>query len=139
MKKPGKHTVAALLCMAAGVAASCGKMPMNGLLDGRWQLMAVERHADGVIEYPAYTYYDIYLHLMELKRGSAEGAVPLMGKPARFQQTADSLHVRMIGAKAKEMPPFGMNDTIQHFAIEELDDEAMKLNSDYARLTFRKF
>ena len=128
-----------LLGMATGMCLSCGKMPMNGLLDGRWQLMQVERHADGGVEHPAWTYYDVSLELIELKRGSEEGAVPLMGMHARFQRTADSLHVRMIGARAKDMLPFGMNDTIQHFGIEQLDDTSMKLNSAYARLTFRKF
>lgn len=118
---------------------SCGKMPINGDLDGRWQLMRIDRHEDEMQVYPEYTYYDVSLHLMELKRKADKEEVGLFGLRARFRQTDDSLHIKMIRCKAAQMPPYGMNDTIQHFAVEKLDSKKMILNSDYARLTFRKF
>lgn len=114
-------------------------MPMNGDLDGRWQLMAIDCHEDGVRTVPEYTYYDVSLRLMELKRKGDEDELGIFGFRARFERTDDSLHIRMIRCKAAQMPPYGMNDTIQHFAVEKLDSKRMILNSDYARLTFRKF
>ena len=119
---------------------SCAKKPINGDLDGRWQLMTIDRHEDGMITQPQDTYYDITLHLMELKqKKESQDELGIWGLKARFKHTEDSLHILMINCKQSQMPAFGMNDTIQHFAVEELSKKRMTLNSDYARLSFRKF
>ena len=120
--------------------ASCAKKPINGDLDGRWQLMTIDCHEDGTQTKPEYTYYSFSLHLMDLKH--REEGVEIMGtvgKPGRFNHTEDSLHIRMVNCKQSQMPIYGMNDTIQHFAVEELNKKKMILNSEYARLSFRKF
>lgn len=119
---------------------SCGKMPINGNLDGRWQLMTIDCHENGEQTYPEYTYYDVSLHLMEQKRKTANNETSLFfGLKARFQHIDDSLHIQMIRCTKKSVIPFGMNDTIQHFAVETLTKKKMILNSGYARLSFRKF
>ena len=122
------------------VLVSCAKKPINGDLDGRWQLMTIDLHEDGSQTQPKDTYYDVSLNLMELKQKKEnQENLGLFGLKARFNHTEDSLHIRMINCKQAQMPPFGMNDTIQHFAVEELNKKKMVLNSEYARLEFRKF
>ena len=124
------------------LSLSCTKKPINGNLDGRWQLMTIDCHEDGIISNPQSIYYDVSLHLMELKQKDQKQPDELgvtFGLKARFNYTEDSLHIRMINCKQSQMPAFGMNDTIQHFAVEELNKKKMILNSDYARLSFRKF
>ena len=77
---------------------------------------------------------------MELKRKTANNETSLFfGLKARFQHIDDSLHIQMIRCTKKSVIPFGMNDTIQHFAVETLTKKKMILNSGYARLSFRKF
>ena len=100
---------------------SCGKMPINGDLDGRWQLMTIDCHENGEQTYPEYTYYDVSLHLMELKqKKDGNETLGFSSLKARFQHIDDSLHIQMIRCTKKSVIPFGMNDTIQHFAVETL-------------------
>lgn len=44
--------------------SSCDKAPINGKLDGRWQLMTIE-YTNGKIEECNRIYYSIQLHLVE--------------------------------------------------------------------------
>ena len=98
--------------------ASCAKRPINGDLDGRWQLMIIDCHEDEVVTQPQDTYFDITLHLMELKhKKENQDQLGLFGLKARFNHIEDSIHIRMINCKQSQMPTFGMNDTIQHFAV----------------------
>ena len=43
-----RYIVAVLLAL---IVSACGKMPINGDLDGRWQIMKIE-YASGVEEAP---------------------------------------------------------------------------------------
>lgn len=117
---------------------SCGKKSINGILDGRWQLMTIDFHEDGEQIRPDYTYYDFALHLMQFRKtyGTDAEFGYLNG---RFNHIDDSMHVMMIRCTKDMAVGFGMNDTIQHFAVEELTGKKMILNSEYARLNFRKF
>lgn len=117
---------------------SCAKKPVNGKLDGRWQLMAIENHETGISLKPEYTYFDFQLQLMQLVKTLGDD---IRGESfwGRFVHTGDSLHIRMIGTTWNRMEPFGLNDTIQRFSVEELTTKKMILNSTYSRLDFRKF
>lgn len=116
----------------------CGKMPINGKLDGRWQLMQVDYHSNGTQVRPAYTYYDFSLHLMQFRKtNGTDGTFGYIN--GRFQQTRDSLCLQMIRQNKSIARKFGLNDTIQCFSVETLTKKKMILNSDSARLEFRKF
>lgn len=137
MKKIFIKTVP-LLVLLTGLI-SCGKKPINGNLDGRWQLQTIDYHESGDMERPDFTYYDVSLHVLKLwKTSGADGSFgpSYLG---RFNHTGDSLYIRMIRMTKKTVEPFGMNDTIQYFGVEKLTKKEMILNSDYARLAFRKF
>lgn len=116
----------------------CDKLPMNGRLDGRWQLMEVVYHDGSGTDIPKRLYYDISLRVFQLSRPVSETSFPqaILG---RFQHTGDSLHIRMIASNRNAVKPFGFNDTIQHFRVMELNAGRMVLNSSYALIKLRKF
>ena len=94
-----RYIIGALLLLMAG---ACGKMPINGDLDGRWQIMKIA-YASGEEENPERAYYSVALHTINL------------------------------------MKVDGMNGTEQRFGVKELTSKHLVLQSDYARLEFRKF
>lgn len=117
---------------------SCGKTPINGDLDGRWQLMKVEFHTNHVTVEPEFTYFDVNLHLMQLKK--IKGNTDRPGSVnARFEHTDDSLFIRTIQSDKSTVRKFGLCDTVQHFLVEKLTGGKMILDSDSSRLEFRKF
>lgn len=124
-----KNRILFLVCLI--ILGSCGKMPINGDLDGRWQLMKIVFHTHHEVVEPSFTYYDVNLHLMQLKKGEAINA--------RFTHTEDSLFIRTIHSTKNEVRKFGLCDTIQHFYVEKLTSKKMILDSDSSRLEFRKF
>lgn len=116
----------------------CGKKPINGKLDGRWQLMQIDYHLNGEQIKPEYTYYDFSLHLMQFRKTTGtDGTFGYIN--GRFHYTRDSLHIRMIRQTKSAARRFGLSDTIQHFSVETLTKKKMILDSDSARLEFRKF
>lgn len=128
---------------------SCDKLPINGLLDGMWQLKKIE-YTNGETIFPEFTYYSIQLDLIKLSQvhnsGTPDRSInTFLG---RFQYTHDSLYIydirtwvyreEEIPATVEQLQPFGISNNA-HFAIEKLDGKNMLLRSDEALLTFRKF
>ena len=98
------------VCLLLGVLCSCDKKPINGKLDGRWQLMTIE-YNDGSIKECERIYCSIQLHLVELMDKVTE----------------------------EDLNRFGLNSSVTHFEVEKATGSKMILKSDYARLTYRKF
>ena len=124
-----RYIIGALLLLMAG---ACGKMPINGDLDGRWQIMKIE-YASGEEEMPERAYYSVALHTINLMK------VDVTSQTGNMEYTGDSLFVVMPVSKVKDLLPFGMNGTEQRFGVKELTSKYLVLQSDYARLEFRKF
>ena len=124
-----RYIIGALLLLMAG---ACGKMPINGDLDGRWQIMKIE-YASGEEEVPERAYYSVALHTINLMK------VDVGNQTGNMEYTGDSLFVVMPISKVKDLLPFGMNGTEQRFGVKELTSKYLVLQSDYARLEFRKF
>ena len=124
-----RYIMGALLLLMAG---ACGKMPINGDLDGRWQIMKIE-YASGVEEVPERAYYSVALHTINLMK------VDVSNQTGNMEYTGDSLFVVMPISKVEDLLPFGMNGTEQRFGVKELTSKHLILQSDYARLEFRKF
>lgn len=121
-----------IIILLAVLASACGKLPINGDLDGRWQIMKIE-YASGEEDTPERAYYSIALHsinLMQVGGGSQNG---------KMEYTGDSLFVTMPISTKEDLLPFGMDSTVQHFGVKELTSKHLVLQSDYARLEFRKF
>lgn len=126
MKKGVIFTLLILLISA------CGKMPINGDLDGRWQIMKIE-YASGEEETPERAYYSVALHTINLMQ------VGVTKQTGNMEYTGDSLFVSMPISTVEDLLPFGMNGTEQRFGVKELSSKHLVLQSDYARLEFRKF
>lgn len=127
-----------LLCV------TCAKAPINGDLDGFWQLAEIaytggtvtDTHNDGL-------FYSVQLKLIGLQR---DGNNQYLG---RFVQTEDSLYVydfrlNITGdnsqkAAVGDLQAWGIPDTTERFAIEKLNGKEMILTSATARLSFRKW
>nr|WP_293713948.1 lipocalin-like domain-containing protein [uncultured Parabacteroides sp.] len=112
--------------------SACGKMPINGDLDGRWQIMKIE-YASGEEETPERAYYSVALHTINLMQ------VGVSNQTGNMEYTGDSLFVTMPISTVEDLLPFGMNGTEQRFGVKELTSKHLVLQSDYARLEFRKF
>lgn len=126
MKKGMIFTLLVLLISA------CGKTPINGDLDGRWQIMKIE-YASGEEETPERAYYSIALHTINLMQ------VGVTNQTGNMEYTGDSLFVTMPISSVEDLLPFGMNGTEQRFGVKELTSKQLVLQSDHARLEFRKF
>lgn len=114
------------------IVSACGKMPINGDLDGCWQIMKIE-YASGEEETPERAYYNVALHTINLMQ------VGVTSQTGNMEYTGDSLFVEMPVSTVEDLLPFGMNDTKQRFGIKELTSKHLVLQSEYARLEFRKF
>ena len=123
-----RYIIGALLLL---MASACGKMPINGDLDGRWQIMKIE-YASGEEEVPERAYYSVALHTINLMK------VGVSNQTGNMEYTGDSLFVVMPISKVEDLLPFGMNGTEQRFGVKELTSNHLGLQSDYARLELRK-
>ena len=129
------------LCLLLGVLCSCDKKPINGKLDGRWQLMTIE-YNDGSIKECERIYCSIQLHTVELMDkgtnpltlmghfSSTDGVV--MGE-FKYQTNMEAT------ATEEDLNRFGLNTSVTYFEVEKATGSKMVLKSDYARLTYRKF
>lgn len=124
-----RYIIAVLLIL---IVSACGKTPINGDLDGRWQIMRIE-YASGEEETPERAYYSVALHTINLMQ------VGVTSQTGNMEYIGDSLFVEMPISKIEDLLPFGMNDTKQRFGVKELTSKHLVLQSDYARLEFRKF
>ena len=124
-----RYIIAVLLIL---IVSACGKTPINGDLDGRWQIMKIE-YASGEEETPERAYYSVALHTINLMQ------VDVTSQTGNMEYTGDSLFVEMPISKIEDLLPFGMNGTEQRFGVKELTSKHLILQSDYARLEFRKF
>lgn len=135
-----KQTLLFLLLMLG--ISSCDKAPINGKLDGRWQLMTIE-YSDGAIEECNRIYYSIQLHLVEISNKGQNGATHI----GRFSYKDDEVTMsefrhrgdEEILTTSKELKPFGLNQPVNYLNVETATSQRLILKSDYARLTFRKF
>lgn len=130
------------------MVTACDKLPINGKLDGMWQLEEIE-YSNGDHIVPEATYYSFQLHLMKLTQVHEES---LYGSKSdrylgRFTHTNDSLIVYDFriyyqeeeSATPEQLIPFGITGTSEHFEVEKLNRKKMILKSRHARLLFRKF
>ena len=109
--------------------SSCDKAPINGKLDGRWQLMTIE-YTNGKIEECNRIYYSIQLHLVEISAKGGNGGTHI----GRFSYKGDEVTMsefRHRGDEEKlttlnELKPFGLNQAINHLNMHASHSESSK-------------
>ncbi|MGN0035939.1 MAG: lipocalin-like domain-containing protein [Bacteroidaceae bacterium] len=146
-----KKKLTFFLLAAAITMTGCGKMNINGLLDGMWQLQEIY-HENGEKETPTHLiYYSVQLELLKLTeiQNSSTPNRSFSNYIGEFQQTNDSLflyNIRTwvyredeIPVTREQMRPFGLFGDSERFRIVTLNHSQMVLQSRNARLTFRRF
>lgn len=110
----------------------CGKLPINGDLDGQWQIQEI-RYTDGRVETPERAYYCVQLHTITLRQVNGPN------QTGNMVYEGDQLSLDMPLSDASDLRVFGLDDTKETFTVTELSSSRLVLTSDYARISFRKF
>lgn len=110
----------------------CGKLPINGDLDGQWQILEI-RYADDRIETPERAYYCVQLHTITLRQVNGPN------QTGNMVYEGDQLRIDMPLSDVSDLRVFGLDDTKETFTVTELSSSRLVLTSDYARISFRKF
>lgn len=110
----------------------CGKLPINGDLDGQWQILEI-RYADDRIETPERAYYCVQLHTITLRQVNGPN------QTGNMVYEGDQLSLDMPLSDVSDLRVFGLDDTKETFTVTELSSSRLVLTSDYARISFRKF
>ena len=129
---------------------SCGKMDINGDLDGMWHLRMVEDLPEGAITSvkEQCIYYSIQQELITVKRlYGSESREIYETHIGRFIHTRDSLILHNfrifqnegIVGTSKSLAPFYLDGLTSRYAIKRLNTNEMILRSNQRELTFKKF
>lgn len=135
-----------MLCLTCGCDK---KWPINGNLDGYWQLMTVETQSDGVKTNCHRMYIGIQLHMIELKDLGNNGYKNFFGE-FNYDEDKNIVVIKNLKEKVstsdngqmadiKDLNPYGINSQETVFDVIKADGKTLILESDYARLTMRSF
>lgn len=144
-----------IIVLAASSMTSCNKMPCNGLLDGQWQLMEVQRkesNDDSVYSQVQSKkmdriYWAFQLDLLNIRSNTK--VVP--DAFARFEHQGRTLditsiylseRVRDVLVTDEDTELFesaGISGNHERYEVEALGHERMILKTETKRLIFRKF
>ncbi len=124
-----------LILILSGVSG-CQKSPINGNLDGMWQVMSVEPEVDNP-HFDSSIYYNFNLHVVQL---SIYGGVWISGN-MRFED--DELWLQFPNADAPDtidaLHQYGINSNPVAFKVIHLDRKRMVLRDGDTTVTLRKF
>ena len=129
--------------------AACDKVPINGDLDGMWQLTCIETKHDTT--YQKNLFWQFQLHLLQIG--------DVYDYFARFENTGSELRVYQVASGSRhedasqndepvtekdsvhmaKLKQYGIYKTDTRFKIEELNADNMRLRSDSVCLHFRKY
>lgn len=139
MKKTKRHKSALgffLLCMLALLVSSCSKMPINGKLDGQWQLMSIESD-DGVRIPEERIYICFNLHVVNLTdlhnnvyAGNLHYADDKVSMDFPYMEDAWG---------RKELAKWGIYENPIVFEVKTLTNKQLILQSSKNVLTLRRF
>lgn len=139
------------LSLLCGILSACDKMPMNGDLDGMWQLMGEERDSAAADLQATRHYISFQLHTAQFSTATNSRCFY-----AHFRHTADSLQFLSICANSTNasdsddntpvppdsiasLRPWGIYELNPSFAVVKLNSTSLVLQSTHSRLHFRKF
>lgn len=130
---------------------SCeNKWPMNGDLDGQWQLMRIDNNGTGKDVKAEKVYWNFQLHMLMVNAKSKNYYAHFEHKDGRLRLCDISFssanekvgddNVRMSDEEIKALlSPFGIDVIDECFYVLTLSDESLTLRSGDKVLTFRKF
>lgn len=118
----------------------CRKAPINGKLDGQWQIMNIELTADGSDASPAIrSYIDINLHVVNLRNIHQS----LIAGSLNYDKDASWLTLdfpyNAEGDALLRLREWGIYQTPVTFDIVKLDSKQLVLRSPETIITCRRF
>ena len=154
MKKIYPLIVCALLLLP--LCGSCDKVPMNGDLDGMWQLMSIEKGGQVTNVKSTKHYMSFQLHLVQFDGTNKNGDFQARLYYAHFKHTGDSLFIYDLAHHSEnateadnnvwfteqDLPlveAWGMYSLDNRFRVVRLNSDAMVLRRNDLVLTYRKF
>lgn len=129
------------LALTSLLLVSCAKMDDSGDFGGYWQMLTMERLADGeiVLTNADGVFYGVHSNTMKLTRP---------GEPiflATYEVSGDSLRLTTIYKRPHdevmpptELAPMGVDET-GSFKVEHISSDRMVLKNTLYRLSFRKY
>lgn len=145
-----KHSVYIIICVLMGCLTSggCEKAPSSDI-EGHWQLLEFTTIEDNETHECERIYYSIQVWVVEV--AEKQGSLGLKSFRGRYSYDEESNTVSMtdmstydtpensVPAEVSELEPYGLNSVNTVFDVISVDRHSMVLESDYARLTFKKF
>lgn len=125
--------------------ASCRKVPVNGQLDGQWQIMTIETVADGTVTTPSpRAYIDINLHIMQLCTAdeSVNGGATITGNMA-YDKAGATITVdfpyNTAGGNLTSLQLWGIHTNPVTFSIITLDNKELVLKTPDTIIRCRRY
>lgn len=120
---------------------ACDKLPMNGNLDGMWQLMAIKDNVTGSVSDVKSNrlYYSFQLYLVELGNAEFYAHFSHRNDSIIMYDWCDGTAINNKLTDATTLNKFGLYELKDSFKVEVLTNEKMQLRSRKATLNFRKF
>ena len=149
-RRRGKWMGPLLMLLLVWLFGCDRKWPMNGALDGQWQLLTVETRADGVVtdRKDERLYFRFQLQLMMLTDLGGNGYGTYVGRMTYDQETqvvqTQEMNVRTntgdygISATAKQLAPFRLDNGTTRFKVVKADGDHLIRESEYPRLKLSK-
>lgn len=131
-----KKSILILVAIVAllGSFTGCRKTPVNGDLDGQWQVMKID-YKDSIDVVPDQIYYCFFLHTVNLSR---VGGVNIGGN-MQYDESGKTLRLQFPYNDGKSLNLWGMDASETLFEIKELTSKRLVLESDIAFVELRKF
>lgn len=140
------------------LCVSCDKVPMNGDLDGMWQLMSIEEGGVVTNIKSEKRYMSFQLHLVQFGHGNKNDINGVLPRHcyAHFKHKGDSIFIYDLCHDSEnatsadnnewyreedlqKIKPWGMYSLNNRFKVEKLDSDAMILRREDLVLKYRKF
>ncbi|NLI35949.1 MAG: lipocalin family protein [Bacteroidales bacterium] len=123
------------------ILTACDKVPINGNLDGMWQLMAIQDNVTSNVSNvkDSRLYYSFQLHLVQLNNGEAYAHFSHRNDSIVMYDWCDGSPTNNKIIDTTVLNKFGLYDLRDSFKVELLTHEKMQLRSRKVTLSFRKF
>lgn len=124
--------------LLTALLAACQKSPINGDLDGQWQVMIVEPEpVDPDPMFDTRLYYCFYMHVCQL---SIPGGTWIAGNMNYSDnQLSINFPKELNSLELNALSQYGINSNPVVFDIEYLDGKKLVLRNEETVVTLRKF
>ncbi len=129
-----------MLCVM--LLGGCRKAPINGKLDGQWQIMNIEYLADGSDITPELRYYiDISLHVVQLR--SVPAVVSSNTGNLKYDKDASTITIDFpyitTESQLEQLQRWGIFSNPVTLNIVKLDGKQLVLKSDESVISCRRY